>query len=73
MVITGSVNRFDFGIFDMEVSGMTIKEIFEKNLKGHDYLKARNLTPQTAMQGEREGRRLSDKLEAVIQLTENWK
>jgi hypothetical protein len=51
---------------------MTLKEIFERDLRGYEYLAARGLSPDSAMQGERQERRLMDRLPAIIRITEGY-
>lgn len=50
---------------------MNIKEIFERDLRGHDYIKAFNLTPQVVANRVKE-RRQSDQLPRVQRLIASW-
>jgi hypothetical protein len=42
-------------------------------LKGADYINARGLSPETAMQGLRKDRRASDRADQFVHLINNWK
>jgi hypothetical protein len=41
-------------------------------LQGHEYIKARGLSPQTAMEGTRQMRRKEDQLPIVLNILEGW-